>query len=372
MMRVLTIFGTRPEAVKVAPLLRELEQAAGIQSLVCVTGQHREMLNPLLDWFGIRADATLDVMNPGQPLAHLTSALLLGLEKVISDLKPDWVLVQGDTTTCMAGALSGFYQKVKVGHVEAGLRTRNRWEPFPEEINRRIAGVTVELHFAPTQAARQNLLAEGVAVDKIIVTGNTGIDALRMVLGMEMPDEAEKLLSAAGVGDGRRLVLVTAHRRENHGAGLEQICGALRSLAGEYAGKIAFIYPLHRNPRVWGPVREMLEGCEGITLTDPLEYPVMAHLLNRAHIVLTDSGGIQEEATALGKPTLVLRNETERPEGVAAGVLRVVGTDREKILHEARTLLDNAVAYAAMARPADAYGDGHAAARIVQALRERG
>jgi UDP-N-acetylglucosamine 2-epimerase (non-hydrolysing) len=368
-MRVLSIFGTRPEAVKMAPVVLRLRQTPGIESLVCVTAQHRQMLDQVLETFCITPDFDLNLMQPDQSLAQLTAAIFTHLDPVLKQVRPDWILVQGDTTTVMAAALLAFYNRIRVGHVEAGLRTHDRWQPFPEEINRRVAGVVADLHFAPTEHSKRNLLAENVPADAIVVTGNPAIDALRHILTLPIPSQTAALLEQIGVRPGgRRLALVTAHRRENQGLPLADICAALRELAGRYAHDLAILYPVHLNPNVQEPVRRLLDGVPNITLTAPQDYLPMAHLMQRATIVLTDSGGIQEEATSLGKPTLVLREVTERPEGVDAGVLRLVGTDPRRILSAAVELLDDPRAYAAMAQAANPFGDGRAAAAIVQAL----
>lgn len=372
-MRVLSIFGTRPEAVKMAPVVLRLQNTPGIESVVCVTAQHRQMLDQVLDAFKIKPDIDLNLMQPDQSLAQLTAAIFTHLDPVFKEVRPDWVLVQGDTTTVMAAALLGFYHRVRVGHVEAGLRTHDRYQPFPEEINRRVAGVVADLHFAPTEHARCNLLAENVPAGSILVTGNPAIDALRHILTLPIPVETAELLESMGVRPGgRRLALVTAHRRENFGRPLEDICAALRALAARYADRLAILYAVHLNPNVREPVYRLLGGVANIALTGPQDYLPMSHLLQRAHFVLTDSGGIQEEATSLGKPALVLREVTERPEGVEAGVLRVVGTDPETILTAAGKLMDDEDAYAAMAQAANPFGDGHAAERIVEALLQKG
>jgi UDP-N-acetylglucosamine 2-epimerase (non-hydrolysing) len=369
MPKVLSIFGTRPEAVKMAPIVRRLRETAGIESMVCVTAQHREMLDQVLDAFQIIPEIDLDLMQPGQSLAQLTAAIFTHLDPVIREVRPDWILVQGDTTTVMAAALLGFYNRVRVGHVEAGLRTRDRWQPFPEEINRRVAGVVADLHFAPTEHARRNLLAENIPPETIHVTGNPAIDALQYILTLPTPRETQALLERIGVcAGGRRLVLVTAHRRENFGQALEDICAALRSLAQRYPDDLAILYPVHLNPNVQEPVYRLLGGLPNIYLTPPQDYLPMAHLLQRATLVLTDSGGIQEEAPSLGKPTLVLREVTERPEGVEAGVLKLVGTETQRIIAAAAELLEDPRAYAAMAKAVNPFGDGRAAERIVRAL----
>jgi UDP-N-acetylglucosamine 2-epimerase (non-hydrolysing) len=374
MLRVLSIFGTRPEAVKMAPVVRALARTPEVDSLVCVTAQHRQMLDQVLNIFDIHPDVDLNLMKPNQGLGQLTAEIFQHLEPVLQDLRPDWILVQGDTTTVVAAALLGFYNHICVGHVEAGLRTNDRQQPFPEEINRRIAGVVADLHFAPTEHSRHNLLAENIPAEQIIVTGNPAIDALRYIAGLPCPSEVDRLLEQMGVcadSGGRQLVLVTAHRRENFGQPLENICLALRELAESYPQRLALLYAVHLNPNVQEPVYRLLGGVPNITLTPPQDYLPMAHLIQRAHLVLTDSGGIQEEATSLGKPTLVLREVTERPEGVEAGVLKLVGTDTTRILTEARRLLEDESAYRAMSQAANPFGDGHAAERIVKALVER-
>lgn len=367
--RVLSIFGTRPEAVKMAPVVKKLAATEGIESLVCVTAQHREMLDQVLDLFDIQPDVDLNLMKPGQTLAGLTAAIFTHLDEVLRDLKPDWVLVQGDTTTVMSAALLAYYNRIRVGHVEAGLRTGDKWQPYPEEINRRVAGVVADLHFAPTEHSRQNLLAEGVADANILVTGNTVIDALDEIVRRPAPPEAADLLAEKDIRPGgRELVLVTAHRRENFDGPLEEICQALRELAETYADRLEMIYPVHLNPNVKGPVHRLLADVPNITLLPPLQYLPLVHLMKHCKLVLTDSGGIQEEATALGVPTLVLREVTERPEGVEAGVLELVGTDRERIVRSARRLLEDEAAYQAVATAKNPFGDGHAAERIAAAL----
>ncbi len=368
-LRVASIFGTRPEAVKMAPVVWQLARTAGIEAHVVVTAQHRQMLDQVLSLFDITPEIDLNVMRPNQSLADLTAAILTGLDPVVKRLQPDWVLVQGDTTTVMAAALVCYYNRVRVGHVEAGLRTGDKWQPFPEEINRRIAGVAADLHFAPTEHARQNLLREGVPAAQICVTGNPVIDALQTIARLPVPPETAKLLAENDIRPGgRQLVLVTAHRRENFGAPLERICTGLRRLAEAYPQRLQLVYPVHLNPNVQEPVQRLLQGVPNITLLPPLEYLPLVHLMKTATLVLTDSGGIQEEATSLGIPTLVLRRETERPEGVAAGVLKLVGDDPDLLVAEARRLLDDPAAYRAMANASSPFGDGHAAERIVQAL----
>ena len=367
--RVLSIFGTRPEAVKMAPVVQRLAQTPGIDARVCVTAQHREMLDQVLNLFEIKPDIDLDLMRPNQSLAQLTAAIFTNLDPVLADLKPDWILVQGDTTTVMSAALSGYYRRIKIGHVEAGLRTGDKWQPFPEEINRRVAGVVADLHFAPTQRNRQNLLNEGAPDERILITGNTAIDALHSIVRRPAPPEVERILAQAGVcPGGRRLVLVTAHRRENFGRPIEDICRALATLADLYKEQVSFVYPVHLNPNIQDPVYRCLSGIDNLFLLPPLEYLSLVHLMNHATLMLTDSGGIQEEAPGLGVPTLVLRQTTERPEGVEAGTLRLVGTDPDNIVRETRRLLDDPQAHQSMAHASNPFGDGHAAERIVQAL----
>ncbi|MBN1305230.1 MAG: UDP-N-acetylglucosamine 2-epimerase (non-hydrolyzing) [Anaerolineales bacterium] len=366
-MKVLSVFGTRPEAVKMAPVVRELANTPGIDSRVCVTAQHRQMLDQVLDLFDITPDIDLDLMRPDQSLAQLSAAILTNLDPILSDLKPDWILAQGDTTTVAITSLLAYYHKIRFGHVEAGLRTHNKYAPFPEEINRRIAGVTADLHFAPTDWSRQNLLKEGIPDASIKVTGNPVIDALHRVAGQPEPAELTTLLSRLGITAGeKRLVLVTVHRRENFGRPLEQICAAFSRLAAR--GDLELVYPVHLNPNVQEPVYRLLDGVPHITLLPPQDYLPLVHMQKHAALVLTDSGGIQEEAPAFGVPTLVLREVTERPEGVEAGTLKLVGTDAARIVTEAVNLLDSPAAYQAMSQAANPFGDGQAAGRIVAAL----
>lgn len=368
-LRVVSIFGTRPEAVKMAPVVKALAANPQVESKVIVTAQHREMLDQVLDLFQITPDLDLNLMKPNQNLADLTAAIFTGMDPVLKDLKPDWMLVQGDTTTVMSASLLGYYNRIHVGHVEAGLRTGDRWQPFPEEINRRVAGVVADLHLAPTEHNRQNLLREGVPDWRIAVTGNPVIDALNEISARPAPPEISALLAEKGIRKGgRKLILVTAHRRENFGQPIEAICGALRTLAEKYSGSIHLIYPVHLNPNIQGPVNRLLGGIANITLMPPLEYLPLVHLQRNATLVLTDSGGIQEEATGLGVPTLVMRQTTERPEGVEAGVLKLVGTQTDTIVREASRLLDDVQAYQAMSHASNPFGDGHAAERIVQAV----
>lgn len=366
-MKVLVVLGTRPEAIKLAPVILELRRRPGVSCRVCATAQHREMLDQALRLFGIVPDHDLGIMTENQSPAQVAAAVLAGLEPILTAERPDWVLVQGDTTTVAAAALGAFYAGVRVGHVEAGLRTGDRRRPFPEEINRRVAGVTADLHFAPTERARQNLLAEGVDPQAVIVTGNPVIDALRWVVAQPPPAEASRLLAGAEVERGRRLLLVTAHRRESFGDGIANICLALRQIAQTFRD-VVVVYPVHPNPNVREPVHRLLDGVPNILLTPPLDYAVLVHLMARAFLVLTDSGGIQEEAPGLGKPVLVLREVTERPEAVEAGAARLVGTDPEAIVRVASRLLTDPDEYRRMARPVSPYGDGLAAVRIADAL----
>ena len=365
-LRVMTVIGTRPEAIKMAPVVQELSRHADIESIVVATAQHREMLDQVLALFDIQPKRDLNLMRADQSLADLTAAIFTNLDPLLTEYQPDWLLAQGDTTTVMAAALCAYYRQVKFGHVEAGLRTGDKWQPFPEEINRRMAGVIADLHFAPTDWARDNLLREGIVPSLIKITGNTIIDALNQIKNMPMPAEIEALLTQKKVLNGERdLVLVTAHRRESFGQPIREICAALKELAGKYANQVEFVYPVHLNPNIQEPVQEILGNVANVSLLPPLEYLPLVHLEMHAKIILTDSGGIQEEATGLGKPCLVLRERTERPEGVQAGVLKLVGTSREMIVSSASNLLDDPAEYARMAHAANPYGDGTAARKIV-------
>ncbi len=367
--RVLSIFGTRPEAVKMAPVIQELENRPGIESIVCVTAQHREMLDQVLDLFHITPQIDLNLMRPNQTLAGLTANIFQNLDPVLEKTAPDWILVQGDTTTVMAAALNAFYRHIHIGHVEAGLRTHDKWAPFPEEINRRIAGVVADLHFAPTTFSKKNLLNEGVPERIIKVTGNTVIDALRQIINEPMPPEIQDYLEKKGIlGKKKQLIVITAHRRESFGKPIRNICSAIKTIAEEYTDSIELVYPVHLNPNIQQPVHELLDGIPNVTLLQPIEYLPLIHLMKHAKLVLTDSGGIQEEATGLGLPTLVLREVTERPEGVEAGVLKLVGTDTKTIVNETNLLLTDPKHYDAMAHAANPYGDGHAAERIVNEI----
>lgn len=346
-----------------APVLKALSGVAGLRSLVCVTAQHRRLLDQVLSLFDIRPDADLDLMREGQTLTEVTTRALVTLEPYLAQVRPDLLLVQGDTTTTMAASLAAFYARVPVGHVEAGLRTGDPAYPWPEEVNRRITSVITTHHFAPTERARRNLLAEGVADEAITVTGNTVIDALLAVTAQQPPRAPRLPLR------GRRMILVTAHRRENFGAPFLEILGAIRDLAERHAD-VDLVYPVHPNPNVDGPARKELSGVPGVHLLAPLEYKPFADLMNASYLILTDSGGIQEEAPSLGKPVLVLRDETERPEAVEAGTVRLVGPHRAAIVRAASELLDSPEAYARMARAVNPYGDGKAAGRIATRVRE--
>lgn len=364
-LRVLTIFGTRPEAVKLAPVIARLEATESIESLVCVTAQHREMLDQVLDLFHITPNWDLDLMTSDQSLPALTAAVFSQLDPVLAEAGPEWVLIQGDTTTVMAAGLLAYYHQVRVGHVEAGLRTGDKWQPFPEEINRRVAGVVADLHFAPTVQAQDNLLAEGVPAGQIHVTGNPVIDALQWIAERPYAFEAGPLRD---LPQEKSLVLLTAHRRESFGEPLERILRSVEQLAGELADAVHFVYPVHLNPNVQGPAERILGATPNVTLVEPLSYQPMVHLMKRAQLILTDSGGIQEEAPALGVPVLVLREKTERPEALEAGTAKLVGTDPARIVDEARRLLQDPEAHAAMAQAKNPFGDGRAAGRIVELL----
>ncbi len=369
MIKVLSVFGTRPEAIKMAPVVRELEKHPDrIVSRVCVTGQHREMLDQVLQLFAIRPHYDLDVMAANQTPTQVAAAVLARLEPILQQERPDWVLVQGDTTTAAAAALAGFYARCKVGHVEAGLRTWDKWQPFPEEMNRRMAGVIADLHFAPTETSRQNLLREGVPDERILVTGNPVIDALHWVAAQPFDLASLGIPGIDGNGAGPRLILVTAHRRESFGRPLQNICLALRDLAERYDGRLRIVYPVHRNPNVWDPVHHLLGDVPGITLLPPLDYLSLVHLLKRSYLVLTDSGGIQEEAPGLGVPVVVLRDVTERPEMLQGGGGRLAGTDRDRVRLEVSQLCEDSALYESMTHRCAPYGDGQASLRIVTAL----
>lgn len=366
-LRVLSIFGTRPEAVKMAPVVQQLSRNPSIESVVCVTAQHREMLDQTLKLFDIQPDYDLDLMKPDQSLDDITAAVFTDLGPVIKKVDPHWAVIQGDTTTVMAAALSAYYHGVAVGHVEAGLRTGDKWQPFPEEINRRVVTTMADLNFAPTQWAKDNLLREGVESSTILVTGNTVIDALHSVIKKPYNLWQDVL---KGVDRQKRILLVTAHRRENLGAPMEGIFKALLRIAKDYSHQVELVYPVHMNPNVTEHAYRILSGVPNIHLIQPLDYLPMVHLMKHAYLVLTDSGGLQEEAPALGTPVLVLREVTERPEAIEAGTAILVGTDPDLIVETARKLLDNPREYAHMAEAHNPFGDGHASERIVTAILE--
>jgi len=380
-MKILSVFGTRPEAIKMAPIVRLLKETDGIEARVCVTAQHRQMLDQVLELFQIKPDYDLDLMREGQTMAQISAGIFTHLDPILEEFKPEWVLAVGDTTTVVTTSLLAFYRKIKFGHIEAGLRTHNKWHPFPEEINRRLATVTADLHFAPTEWSQGNLLREGIDPNAIRVTGNSVIDALNFVSKQAEPQEIKELVEKLGVSslsalrlhsapinamNNKRLILVTAHRRENFGEPIENICIALKELA--LRADVEIVYPVHLNPNVQEPVNRILKDVKHVTLLPPLDYLPLVHLMKYASLILTDSGGIQEEAPAFGIPVLVLRETTERPEGVDAGTLKLVGTETSHIVEEATRLLDDPLAYAKMAKASNPYGDGHAAERIVKAL----
>ncbi len=368
-MKVLTVFGTRPEAIKMAPLALQLAEDERFESRVCVTAQHREMLDQVLGLFELKPDYDLNLMKPGQDLNDITCGILQGLKSVLADFKPDMVLVHGDTATTFATSLSAYYQQIPVGHVEAGLRTGNLYSPWPEEANRKLTGALAAKHFAPTETSRQNLLKENIDPANIHVTGNTVIDALFEVVRKleEGPLGGELRARFDFLKDDKRLVLVTGHRRESFGEGFENICRALAETAKAHPD-VQIVYPVHLNPNVREPVNRLLAGVDNITLIEPQDYLPFVYLMNRAYIILTDSGGIQEEAPSLGKPVLVMRNTTERPEAVQAGTVKLVGTSVDVITSELTKLLDQPELYSAMSYAHNPYGDGKACKRILDAL----
>lgn len=380
---IMLVFGTRPEAIKMAPIVKEFQKYPDkFRTTVCVTGQHREMLDQVLNIFDVVPDYDLNIMKSGQDLYDITSRILLGMRDVFSQTKPDVVMVHGDTTTSMAAALAAFYQRIRVGHVEAGLRTNNIYSPWPEEMNRQITGRIATYHFSPTSLGRDNLLHEGVQSDRIWVTGNTVIDALYAIVGRIKHNEAlqlslKKVLDRAGYdvdrlsneNSFRRLVLITGHRRENFGEGFLQICHAIKTLSETYTS-VDFVYPMHLNPNVREPIKEFFSGVSqgNLFFIEPLEYLPFVYLMERSDLVLTDSGGIQEEAPSLGKPVLVMRDTTERPEALDAGTVKLVGADYDKIVSEVSFLLDDTEYYKEMSRAINPYGDGHASEQIIEAL----
>ena len=381
MKKVLLVFGTRPEAIKMCPLVKEFQKhPETFETVVCVTGQHREMLDQVLQIFDVKPDYDLNIMKQGQDLYDVTARVLVGMRDILDTVKPDVVLVHGDTTTSMAAAMAAFYRQIPVGHVEAGLRTHNLYSPWPEEMNRQVTGRIAEYDFAPTPLSRQNLLNEGVSEEKITVTGNTVIDALHWVVEnvMKKGYAPEDPLVASLPQDGRRMVLITGHRRENFGEGFISMCTAIRDLARKYP-EVDFVYPMHLNPNVRKPIRQVFgdeipgqarnDGGKNLFFIEPLDYLDFVYLMSRSYIVLTDSGGIQEEAPGLGKPVLVMRDTTERPEALDAGTVRLVGTDYDKIMAEVSALLDDREHYESMSHAVNPYGDGKACPRIVEKLK---
>ena len=365
-MKILTVFGTRPEAIKMAPLVRQLEKEPGLESVVCVTAQHREMLDQVLALFELTPDFDLNVMKPNQSVSQISTNVLLGMEKVLQEVQPDMVLVHGDTTTTFASALAAFYQKIPVGHVEAGLRTYDKYSPYPEEMNRILTGHIAELHFAPTERNRQNLLKESIADDKIFITGNTVIDALLTVA--EKPYEFEDETLKGIDFNRRRVITVTCHRRENLGENMVNIFSAVRDIAREY-DDVEIVYPVHLNPKVRAAADQVLGGTDRVHLIQPLQYQPFVNLMAKSHFIITDSGGMQEEAPALGKPVLVVRRETERPEAVEAGTVKLAGVERDTIYSLAKELLTDQKVYNAMAKAVNPYGDGKACQRITDIIK---
>ena len=380
MKKILLVFGTRPEAIKMCPLVKEFQKyPEDFEMLVCVTGQHREMLDQVLEIFGVKPDYDLNIMKQGQDLYDVTARVLVGMREVLEEVKPDVVLVHGDTTTSMAAAMAAFYKQIPVGHVEAGLRTHNLYSPWPEEMNRQVTGRIATYDFAPTALSRQNLLDEGVPEERITVTGNTVIDALHWVVGnvLEKGYVPRDPSVASLPQDDRKMVLITGHRRENFGEGFISMCSAIRDLAKKYP-EVDFVYPMHLNPNVRKPIRQVFgemadqvghDGKRNLFFIEPLDYLDFVYLMSRSYIVLTDSGGIQEEAPGLGKPVLVMRDTTERPEALEAGTVRLVGTDYDRIVAEVSALLDDHGHYEKMSHAVNPYGDGHACSRIVEKLK---
>lgn len=374
MKKILLVFGTRPEAIKMAPLVKALEDEPSIVSKVCVTAQHREMLDQVLDMFDIVPDYDLNLMKPGQDLYDVTANVLLGLKDVLSEFEPDIVLVHGDTTTTSAASLAAFYQKIKIGHVEAGLRTGNIYSPWPEEANRQITGVLANYHFAPTDTSKTNLLKENKDERNIIVTGNTVIDALLLALNkIEIhPMLKKRIINDINIeyklDESKKFILVTGHRRENFGQGFIDICEALKEIALNNP-EVDIVYPVHLNPNVQEPVKALLSNVSNVYLIRPLQYESFIYMMSRSYFIITDSGGVQEEAPSLGKPVLVMRETTERPEAVGAGTVKLVGTNKNKIVEEAQLLLHSNEAYSKMSKAHNPYGDGHACEKIVEFLR---
>ena len=370
-MKVLSVFGTRPEAIKLAPVVLKLAESPVVESRVCVTAQHREMLDQVLSLFEIVPDYDLDIMKPGQTLNDITARVMQGLDAVYKDFEPDLVLVHGDTSTTFAASLAAYHNQIKVGHVEAGLRTGNLYSPWPEEGNRKLTGAITDLHFAPTESASQNLKREAVDTGSIVVTGNTVVDALFLVKARLDSDDQLRETHAEQfpfLDPNKKLIVVTGHRRESFGDGFNRICEALREIATAYED-VQIVYPVHLNPNVQEPVRRLLGDLPNVFLVEPLDYLPFVYLMDRSFFILTDSGGIQEEAPSLGKPVLVMRDTTERPEAVEAGTVKLVGTDVKEIVQQSRLLLDDSAEYARMSEAHNPYGDGHAAERILEAIR---
>lgn len=364
MIKVMSIFGTRPEAIKMAPLVKELEKCENIESIVCVTAQHREMLDQVLETFDIKPDYDLNIMKQGQTLGDVTTRALTGLEEVIKEARPDIVLVHGDTTTTFAGALAAFYNQVAIGHVEAGLRTDNKYSPYPEEMNRQMVDRLSDMYFAPTEISKNNLLKENIDESKIYITGNTAIDAMSTTV-----DKNYTHKELEWIKPGERMILLTAHRRENLGEPMRHIFKAIKRIVDEF-DDVKVIYPIHMNPKVREVANEVFDGDDKVKLIEPLEVFDFHNFQNKSYIILTDSGGIQEEAPSLGKPVLVLRDTTERPEGISAGTLKLVGTDEDIIYEETKRLLTDSKEYEKMSKASNPYGDGHASERIVDAIVE--
>lgn len=386
MKRILLVFGTRPEAIKMAPLVKEFQKYPGeFETVVCVTGQHRQMLDQVLDLFDIKPDYDLNIMKQGQDLYDVTARVLIGMRDVLNTDKPDVVLVHGDTTTSTAAALAAFYQRIPVGHVEAGLRTKNIYSPWPEEMNRQLTGRIATYHFAPTKLSKENLMSEGIDDSSVFITGNTVIDALRWVIDkiensddikVKLAEELKKSGYDTGrLAEGKKLVLITGHRRENFGDGFIAICEAIKALSEKYPD-VDFVYPMHLNPNVRRPIHQVfgdnLDELGNVFFIEPLEYLSFVYLMKKSHIVLTDSGGIQEEAPGLGKPVLVMRDTTERPEALKAGTVKLVGADFDRILKEVSALIDNQGCYTSMSQAVNPYGDGFACCRIVKSLATSG
>ncbi len=371
--KILSVFGTRPEVIKMVPIIKSLENNPDFISSVCVTGQHQEMLTQMLKLFEIKPNYSLELMQPNQTLSSLTAKILLELDPIVKNVQPDWLLVQGDTTTCFTASLVGFYNKIKIGHVEAGLRTGDIYSPYPEEANRKLVSALADLHFSPTEQSKQNLLEENIAADKIIVTGNTVIDTLLNVeKNIQWKEEWNNLFGSQVkqlVGN-KPYIVVTGHRRESFGEGFKNICHAIHTLAKTYSDW-HFIYPVHLNPNVQKPVKELLSNCVNIHLIAPLDYEPFIYLLKHCQFLLTDSGGIQEEAPSLGKPVLVMRDKTERMEGVMAGTTKLVGTDLNKIISAVSELIEDKAIYQKMANARNPFGNGNAAQKIVDAILEK-